>query len=207
MYLGSVVREFEAVPRLLPVDDDLTGSGSEVVGWRVWVVGRNRDELEGSQWFLKSLVLRYEWSTPGVRNAVPPEPGLLRLRSGAGFHLFKNRPQADALARHWRRWQPTVVGSCALVGRVVEHKLGYRAQGVVVRILTVDPSRFRSGVVDSVVCSLRDRYQCEVDLSPHPSRVHDAAVLERTETDANHLWGTTFGSGAVGTVDFDGSEL
>ena len=166
MNLGKVIREFDVVPHLLPAEDECPEDGAEVVGWRVWRVRRDTKELGDPRWHLASVSMRYDWQRPSVRDSAPPDKGCKALPSPTGFHVFKCRQRAAALAVLLGRGdrKPVAVGSCALLGRVIEHEHGYRAQCAVIRSLTVDLAR---GFEISIGRDLTERYRCDVDFQRH----------------------------------------
>jgi hypothetical protein len=151
-----------------------------VRGWRIWQL--HYDPYGG--WALDSVCRPYRWRAPAVRNSTPPKLDYVydeangRFKS-SGFHLWREERTAHEavlpLARDQRRaW---VYGACSPFGRVIEHELGYRAEGVVIRALRLvpDPAMRDLPFLDLAVPVLERLYQCEAVVEGRPAPAPAAA--------------------------------
>jgi hypothetical protein len=177
----------------------------------VWKVVYDR---ASGRWLLGSVTARYVWTAPGVHDRTLPRLVTeVPMAFRSGFHLFKNRLQALRLAFVLRHTAGCVIafGEAEAFGRVVEHDLGYRAQRVAIRRLTV--CRAPDGSVDltPVVDSLARGYECEVDIFAEGDTLRERTTQrfttrphEHPQTEWNHLWPGRSDSVATDTAPDDG---
>jgi hypothetical protein len=177
MNLGQIVRAFDVPATAEP----------PVLGWRIWRL--HFDPHQG--WALDSVGVPYRWRAPAARDRTPPaltyvydEPNG-RLES-SGFHLWREERTAREavlpLVREQRRtW---VYGACSVFGRVIEHELGYRAEGVVIRALRLvpDPDMRDLPFLDLAVPVLERLYQCEAVVEGRPAPAPPAAPARPNAT-------------------------
>ena len=220
MNLGRIIREFDAAPALVPAGldvrdragDPATGPGSRderstgrpVIGWRIWLI---TSELDLGPWVLRSVAQSYYWLGPAAWDPEPPSfQHLHDERNGryvsSGFHLWRDEAVAKRVALRWLTEDgiPLVYGACELAGRVVEHELGYRAQGVVIRNLKIlpDPDLIDLWYQQKAVPELERLYDCDVEIvaSSRSSAVPLWARRKRTDKKVAR----TFEARSFGTV-------
>lgn len=141
------------------------------------IVGVRCFRLDRDPPALRSVFVDYRYDRRKVKNARPPREGGHTLRAarvkGArdsrpllderGFYAAKPGAMTDVLVRMLReRPRSRPVKACGLVrlfGRVVEHELGYRAQGLLLDRLAV----LKPEVQQQEVGRLEERYGVPVD--------------------------------------------
>lgn len=106
----------------------------------------------------------------GEFNATPRVlPGIFGRRRSRGFHTFGERKPAVDLARMigiLPGASPSAMGTCEFLGRVVEHELGFRAQGLMIRSLALAECWLAGEIGKAVTRDLESRYRCEVSTLP-----------------------------------------
>jgi len=190
MNLGKMISEFDTSRTLVPVDIDVqrqleeravpapfrvepAGSRS-LIGWRIWFV----DSVPGiGPWVLRSVSRSYYWRAPTAWDRTPPsfdyvyDPENHRYVS-SGIHLWRNEAAAEAAVRESQELEdiPIAYGACELLGRVIEHELGYRAQGVLIRSLTIVPDRSGTDLpyLKKAVPVFERLYDCDVTVAGQP---------------------------------------
>lgn len=122
-----------------------------IVGVRCFRLGRD-------PWVLRSVFVDYRYDRRKVKNRDPPAEGGHELRAPKvrgpdgsrpllderGFYAARPDSVKEVLGRllraHRRAGRVQACGLVRLFGRVVEHELGYRAQGLLIdRLAVLDP--------------------------------------------------------------------
>jgi hypothetical protein len=219
MNLGRIIGEFDAALALVPADldvddravDPATGprsredrtTGHPVIGWRIWLI---TSELDLGPWVLRSVAQSYYWLGPAAWDPEPPSfQHVHDERNGRyvspGFHLWRDEAVAKRVALRWLTEDgiPLVYGACELAGRVVEHELGYRTQGVVIRNLKIlpDPDLIDLWYLQKAVPQVERLYDCDVEIvaSSRCSAVPLWARRKRTDKKvARTFEGRSFGT-------------
>ena len=119
----------------------------EIIGWRVWKL------YDG---LLHSVIVSYTWR-PGVfERSSSKEGGCCNF----GYHAFKDKEQAEREAS--THWSPTVVGSVAMWGAVIEHQYGWRSEYAAVRSIIKIRGEFGFWSKQCLLQELREKYRCSV---------------------------------------------
>jgi hypothetical protein len=87
----------------------------EIIGWRFWKL---HDGL------LRSVFIPYTWH-PGVFERSSSKQGGFK---NPGYHAFSDKEQAECQASTHAYWAPSVIGSVAMWGEVIEHEHGWRSE-------------------------------------------------------------------------------
>jgi hypothetical protein len=121
----------------------------EIIGWRYWKLHNG---------LLYSVFVPYAWR-PGVfERASPKQPGPYNF----GYHAFREIEQAQREALLFDYWWPSVVGSVAMWGEVIEHQYGWRSEYAAVRSIIKITGGVRFWIKHSSLQELRKRYGCSV---------------------------------------------
>ena len=123
----------------------------EIIGWRIW---RLRHGL------LHSVIVSYTWH-PGVFE----RSGIKELGYGnhnPGYHAFKDKDQAERDTRLRAYCSPSVIGSVAMWGEVIEHQYGWRSEYAAVRSLTEITGDSSFSRKHWLLEELREKYCCKV---------------------------------------------
>ena len=143
-----------------------------VVGWRIWRVGEDgllRAVAWGVQWQPQARFDAVCEDTPspfwhhGVAHAPHPAP---ERGCECGVYAFKERADAELLAREKVDREPLVLGRASLWGRVIETERGYRAQYAYPYDLEL------LGGSAALAHELRARYAVDVSLAPAVVALH-----------------------------------
>ena len=144
---------------------------AELFGWRCW-------KLQAG--LLYSLTAKYAWRGPVARTKDNKPPSLYNtVESGQqlppnkdyGVYSYKT---AELARKYLSTGSYPVFGRVKLIGRVIEHDLGYRSQGVVISELWVNTQSTTFAYTpnayspDKIVKELEERYQCDVHSTSYP---------------------------------------
>jgi hypothetical protein len=104
------------------------------------------------------LIVPYIWH-PGVFERSSSKQ---RGFKNPGYHAFRDKEQAKREAFMYTHWWPSVIGSVAMWGEVIEHQHGWRSEYAAVRsiIKITGDIRFRSK--HWLLLELREKYRCAV---------------------------------------------
>jgi len=121
----------------------------EIIGWRFWGLCNG---------LLRSLIVSHVWRPGVLERASCKECGPYNL----GYHAFKEREQAEHLARrHVCNWV-VVIGSVAMWGDVIEHQYGWRSEYAAVRsIIKITGDTGVCGT-QRLLSDLGEKYGCAV---------------------------------------------
>lgn len=129
---------------------------NEITSMRGWKLG-----YDNEGYVLYSLTSEFAWRGPVTWSTDPPT-----TKNSCG--LYSARARRQLYHELHRAYQPVVHGRIALLGHVVEHQLGFRSAGAIVRSLyLVRLPPFGTQDPDVIARSLAQRYACDVALSPH----------------------------------------
>ena len=89
----------------------------EIIGWRIWRLCNG---------LLHSVIVSYTWY-PGVfeRSGIKKDG---YCNYNPGYHAFKDKSQAERDTPLLAYWSPSVIGSVAMWGEVIEHQRGWRSE-------------------------------------------------------------------------------
>jgi hypothetical protein len=122
----------------------------EIIGWRVWNLCNG---------LLHSVFVARTWH-PGVFERSSSK------RCGycnPGYHAFRDKEQAERQASTFAyKGFPTVVGSVAMWGEVIEHEHGWRSEYAAVRSITKITADFGFWTKQRMLLELREKYRCTV---------------------------------------------
>ncbi len=136
-----------------------------LVGWRVWrVVG---DTLRAAVWATEwPAQTRFEADCLDLRPAPHPSP---HRGCECGVYAFKQREDAELLAREKVDNDVLAIGRVSLWGRVIETERGFRAQ----RAYPYDLQLL--GGTAELARAIRNRYAVDVSLGLAPMPLHTGA--------------------------------
>ena len=143
--------------------------GGELLAWRVWDLVRADDG--GLR--LTSLARNTVWDGPVLTADHRPYPV---ADCGSGIYALKPSTRIPRGQFDWAMGPDAWVrGWVALSGQVVEHRLGYRAERVVIRRLRLGPAAHRCFLsrlaLLAVQVELERRYQCPVKITGIDARI------------------------------------
>ena len=121
----------------------------EIIGWRFW---RLRNGL------LNSVIVPYTWR-PGVFERSGSKQ---RGFKNPGYHAFRDKEQAEREALMYAHWWPSVIGSVAMWGEVIEHQRGWRSEYAAVQSITKINGNVSFRSKHSLLLELREKYGCAV---------------------------------------------
>ena len=121
----------------------------EIIGWRFW---RLRNGL------LNSVIVPYTWR-PGVFERSGSKQ---RGFKNPGYHAFRDKEQAEHAALMYAHWWPSVIGSVAMWGEVMEHQRGWRSEYAAVQSITKINGNVSFRSKHSLLLELREKYGCAV---------------------------------------------
>lgn len=154
-----------AAPLYLPDPDPpltLWAEPRELLAWRAWrLVWYRSDIPRRGGLCLISLSAPCIWEGPVVSGGMP----LLEAEPQTGIYALKTRLERSSWQQSEHCW---VTGDVALLGRVVEHQFGYRAERAVVRSLRLGVGTHLAvrslNDLRDVMIRLEIRYQVTVDV-------------------------------------------
>jgi hypothetical protein len=120
----------------------------EIIGWRFWKLCNG---------LLYSVFIPYTWH-PGIfERSSSKQDGF----KNPGYHAFKDKEQAESEASiHFAHWSPSVVGSVAMWGEVIEHEHGWRSEYAAVRSITKITGDLSFLSKHWLLLELREKYCC-----------------------------------------------
>ena len=124
----------------------------EIIGWRVWKLCNG---------LLHSLIVPYIWH-PGVFERSSSKQ---RGFKNPGYHAFRDKEQAKREAFMYTHWWPSVIGSVAMWGEVIEHQHGWRSEYAAVRSLIKIIRERDFSSKQRLLQGLREKYDCAVPMS------------------------------------------
>jgi hypothetical protein len=120
----------------------------EIIGWRVWNLCNG---------LLQSVFVSHTWH-PGVfERSCAKRCGY----HNPGYHAFRDREQAErqAYTFGYKGW-PSVIGSVAMWGEVIEHQHGWRSEYAAVRSITKITGDIPFSRHHWLLLELREKYGC-----------------------------------------------
>ena len=128
----------------------------EIIAWRYWQL---RNGL------LYSVFVPYTWRPGVLERARRWEPGSYNL----GYHAFRDIAQAEREASMYTHWWPSVIGSVAMWGEVIEHRHGWRSEYAAVRSIIKISGGLSFWSKHWLLLRLCEKYNCTA-LSEHERR-------------------------------------
>jgi hypothetical protein len=127
----------------------------EIIGWRFWKLCNG---------FLHSLFASYTWRPGEFERSSSKQCGFGNLRFQAltnpGYHAFRDKEQAEREAIKHACWSPSVIGSVAMWGEVIEHQHGWRSEYAAVRSITEIIGQRDFSSKQRLLLDLREKYRC-----------------------------------------------
>ena len=121
----------------------------EIIGWRFWKL---HDGL------LHSVFVPYTWH-PGVFERSSSKQGGFK---NPGYHAFRDKEQAECQASTHAYWAPSVIGSVAMWGEVIEHEHGWRSEYAAVHSIINITGNISCRIKHWLLRELREKYRCVV---------------------------------------------
>jgi hypothetical protein len=103
---------------------------------------------------LHSTIVAYTWRPGVIERSVAMEDGCCNF----GYHAFRDKEQAEREAA--AHWSPTVIGSVAMWGEVIEHQYGWRSEYAAVRSIAKIKGEFGFWSRQCLLRELREKYGC-----------------------------------------------
>ena len=122
----------------------------EIIGWHFWKLCNGR---------LHSVFVSYTWHPDVFERSSSKQGGF----KNPGYHAFRDKEQAEREAASTHAyWTPSVIGSVAMWGEVIEHEHGWRSEYAAVRSITEITGDRDFSSKQRLLRELREKYRCAV---------------------------------------------